>query len=144
MYTPLYTTPAVIALLELGVSQPRVVVGGLAVAGACAVRGAWVSVEADDTTVVIRNFWRTYVIPRDEIVRLERRQLWMSPIAFFPNADAPFVVLRSGKRIPVVVGVGGYRKVDRLLNSLGKGIVPEDGRVEPIEAWRWIRRRLRR
>ena len=142
MYVPLYTTPAVIALLELGVSRPGVVVGGSAVAGACAVRGAWMSVEKDEKTVLIRNFWKTHVIRREEIVRLERRQLWMSPAALFPNADTPFVVLRSGRRIPVMVGVGGHRKVDRLLNSLGKGVVPDDRRIEPVEAWRWIRRQF--
>jgi hypothetical protein len=118
----------------------------LLVAGACIARGVWMSVETDGQTLWVRNFWKEHVIQRDEVVRIDRQDMgFLTLFGFVPtNSDAPFIVLASGTRVPVVVGVGGNRKVEAVIARLGKGNVPDDGRMTPREGWERLRRWLRR
>jgi len=144
-YVVLFAVPVAIAALALGLSKASVEIIVALVALFALWRGVRISVATDGQVLWVRNFWKTHAIEPDQIARIERRELWWSPLAIGPNSDIPVIVCRDGRAIPVVAGIGGNPKADRIIAALGRGEVPDDGRIPVGELWRRVgRSRLRR
>ena len=106
-YVVLIVTPWTITALSLGLPNAVVVITTAAVAMSASVRGLLMYVKVDGDTLHVRNFWKTHEIRVGDIIKIERREFWLSPVAIFPNLDVPVIVRRSGRAVPVIVGMGG-------------------------------------